>query len=48
MDKYFDNEDVDEEKKLTHVVTRLKVHAALWWDEVQANRRSKGKQKIKS
>jgi hypothetical protein len=28
--------------------TRLKGHAALWWDELQAERRSKGKQKIKS
>jgi hypothetical protein len=25
MDKYFDYEDVDEEKKLKHNVTRLKV-----------------------
>jgi hypothetical protein len=33
MDKYFDYEDVDEEKKVKHVVTRLKGHAMLWWDE---------------
>jgi hypothetical protein len=46
MDKYFDYEDVDEEKKVRHVVTRLKGHATLWWDELQAKRRSKGKQKI--
>jgi hypothetical protein len=48
MDKYFDYEDVEEEKKVRHVVTRLKGHAALWWDELQADRRSKGKQNIKS
>jgi hypothetical protein len=48
MDKYFDYEDVDEEKKVRHVVTRLKGHATLWWDELQADRRSKGKQKIKN
>jgi hypothetical protein len=30
-----------------HVVTRLKGHATLWWDELQDDRRSKGKQKIK-
>jgi hypothetical protein len=48
MDKYFDYEDVDEEKKVRHVVTRLKGHATLWWDELQAERRSKGKQKIKN
>jgi hypothetical protein len=36
MDKYFDYEDVEEEKKVRHVVTRLKGHATLWWDELQA------------
>jgi hypothetical protein len=48
MDKYFDYEDVDEEKKVRHDVTRLKGHATLWWDELQAERRRKGKQKIKN
>jgi hypothetical protein len=46
MDKYFDYEDVDEEKKVRDVVTKLKGHASLWWDELQADRRSKGKPKI--
>jgi len=45
---YFDYEDIEEDKKVRHVVTKLKGHAALWWDELQANRRCKGKQKIKS
>jgi hypothetical protein len=45
---YFDYEDVEEEKKVKHVVTRLKGHATLWWDELQADRRCRGKQKIKS
>jgi hypothetical protein len=31
-----------------HDVTILKGHAALWWDELQADKRCKGKQKIKS
>jgi hypothetical protein len=48
MNEYLDYEDVDEEKKVKHVVTILKGHITLWWDELQANRRSKGKQKIKS
>ena len=48
MDKYFDYEDVNEEKKLKHDVTRLKGHATLWWDELQADMRSKGKQNIRS
>jgi hypothetical protein len=48
LDTYFDYEDIEEDKKIRHVVTKLKGHAALWWDELQADRRSKGKQKIKS
>jgi hypothetical protein len=48
LDTYFDYEDIEEEKKVRHAVTRLKGHAALWWDEIQADRRSKGKKKIKS
>jgi hypothetical protein len=43
LDKYFDYEDIEEDKKFKHVVTRLKGHAALWWDELQADRRCKGK-----
>jgi hypothetical protein len=48
MDTYFDYEDVEEDKKVRHAVTKLKGHAALWWDELQADRRSRGKQKIKN
>jgi hypothetical protein len=48
LDKYFDYEDVEEDKKVKHVVTRLKGHASLWWDELQADRCCKGKKKIKS
>jgi hypothetical protein len=48
LDKYFNYEDVEEEKKVKHAVTRLKGHATLWWDELQADRCCKGKQKIKS
>jgi hypothetical protein len=48
LDTYFDYEDVEEDKKMKHVVTRLKGHATLWWDELQADRRYNGKQEIKS
>jgi hypothetical protein len=34
LDKYFNYEDVEEDRKFKHVVTRLKGHAALWWDEL--------------
>jgi hypothetical protein len=30
LDTYFDYEDVEEDKKVKHAVTRLKGHAALW------------------
>jgi hypothetical protein len=48
MDKHFDYEYVDEEKKVKHVFTGIKGHATLWWDELQVERRSKGKHKIKN
>jgi hypothetical protein len=48
LDTYFDYEDIEEDKKVRHAITRLKGHAALWWDELQADRRCQGKQKIKS
>jgi hypothetical protein len=48
LETYFDYEDIEEDKKVRHDVTKLKGHATLWWDELQADRRSKGKQKIKS
>jgi hypothetical protein len=43
MDKHFYYEEVDEEKRVKQVVTRIKGHAMLWWDEMMAERRSKGK-----
>jgi hypothetical protein len=48
LDTYFDYEDVEDDKKVRHAVTRLKGHATFWWDELQADRRCQGKQKIKS
>jgi hypothetical protein len=48
MDKYFDYEDIKEDKMVKHAVRGLKGHATLWWDELQAERRSKGKKKIKN
>jgi hypothetical protein len=47
MEKYINYEEVDEEKKVKHVITRLKGHTTLWWDELQADRGRKGKKKIK-
>jgi hypothetical protein len=48
LDKYFEYENVPDEKKVKFVVTRMKGHALLWWDGVQAERKNKGKTRIKS
>jgi hypothetical protein len=47
LDKYFNYEYI-EDKKVKHVVTRLKGHATLWWDELQADSSFKGKKKKKN
>jgi hypothetical protein len=41
LNRYFDYEDIEEEKKVKHAVTKLKWHATLYWDELQADRRCK-------
>ena len=48
MEKFFDYEEMEEEKKVKFVVTKLKGHATLWWDGVQVERRRLGKQPIKN
>ena len=47
IDQYFDYEEIEENKRVNFAVTRLKGHAAIWWDEVQTARTRKGKSKIK-
>jgi hypothetical protein len=34
LDTYFDYEDIKEDKKVRHAITKLKGHATLWWDEL--------------
>ena len=34
MEKYSEYEGIDENKRVKFAVTRLKGHAALWWDNV--------------
>ena len=48
MDKYFEYDEIEEDKRVRLVVTRLKGHASLWWDSVQAERRRKNNSLIKS
>jgi len=47
IDQYFDSEEVEVNKRVKFGVTRLKGHAAIWWDELQTSRTRKGKSKIK-
>jgi hypothetical protein len=48
LENYFDYEEIDDENKVKHDVTRLKGQAELWWDELQGDKRCKGMSKIKS
>eukprot|EP00253_Pinus_taeda_P011055 PITA_11055 len=47
VDKFFEFEETSEEKQVRFAATKLKGHASLWWDSVQAERRRLGKQPIK-
>jgi hypothetical protein len=47
LDKYLDYEDIEEDRKVKDAITRIKNHAALWCDELEADRRCKGKKRIK-
>ena len=47
LNKYFDFEEVEDKNKVIYVVTRLKGHAAIWWDELHIHRERGGKPKIK-
>jgi hypothetical protein len=48
MEKYFNYEYVEEDKMVKHAVTRLKGHATLWWDELQANAGAMVSRKLKA
>ena len=45
MENLFDYEQMNKEKKVNFVVTKLKGHASLWWDGVQAKQIMKNKKK---
>ena len=47
LDKYFEFDEVEEDKRVRLAVTRLKGHASLWWDSVQTKRRRRDKPLIK-
>lgn len=37
--KYFENEEISEDKRVRFAATKLNGHATLWWDSVQAGRK---------
>ena len=47
LNKYFDYEEISEDKRVKFATTRLKGHASLWWDSVKAERKRLNKQPIK-
>eukprot|EP00253_Pinus_taeda_P020624 PITA_20624 len=47
VNKFFEFEETSEDKQVKFAATKLKGHASLWWDNVQAERRRLNKQPIK-
>lgn len=47
MDKYFEYEEIENDKRVKIVVKILKDHDAVWWDNVLAEKRKKEKPLIK-
>jgi len=47
MDNFFEYEEMEDEKKVKFIVTKLKRHIALSWDGVQDQKRRKNKKNIK-
>ncbi|XP_059075302.1 uncharacterized protein LOC131875246 [Cryptomeria japonica] len=48
LENYFDCEDVEDKYKVKIAMSRMKGHALLWWDNLQADRGKKGLPKITS
>eukprot|EP00253_Pinus_taeda_P027660 PITA_27660 len=48
MDKYFECEEVSEDRRVKFAATKLKGHATLWWDNVQNERKRLNKPPIKT
>lgn len=47
MENFFEFDEMEQEKKVKFVVTKLKGCATLWWNVVQVERRRNNKQEIK-
>eukprot|EP00253_Pinus_taeda_P024288 PITA_24288 len=47
VNKFFEFEETSEDKQVNFAATKLKGHASLWWDSIQAERKRLHKQPIK-
>eukprot|EP00253_Pinus_taeda_P025364 PITA_25364 len=48
MDKYFECEEISEDRRVKFAATKLEGHATLWWDSVQNERKRLNKPPIKT
>eukprot|EP00253_Pinus_taeda_P011532 PITA_11532 len=48
MDKYFECEEISEDRRVKFAATKMKGHATLWWDNVQNERKRLNKPPIKT
>ena len=48
MEKFFEYENTPNNRMVNIMVTRLKGHASLWWENLQIDRQRRGKEKIKT
>ena len=48
MDKLFEYENTPDNRKVKIAVTSLKGHESLWWENLQTDRKRRGKEKIKT
>ena len=48
IEKFFEYENTPNNRKVKIAVTRLKGHASLWWENLQTDRKRRGKEKIQT
>ena len=48
MENFFEFENTLDNRKVKFVVTRLKDHVSLWWENLQTDRQRRGKEKIRT
>ena len=46
LSKYFDFEEIEDKKKVRYAVTRLKGHAAIWWDSSRSIEKEEVRKKL--